>query len=297
MSQIPHAVQGYPRLATRMGLYPEFAIFKRFGDLSTRNLLYLQAELTYLSADLLDLEKEDDEDKAIKGIRYAQDWYKLGNSHSEEDNQNGQWDLVLKMRAKVTEYEEALIRASTIASMPSPNNSDLSAVQAYLYGSEMRLPFRGIDKDIYGSLVKPKDHAPDLIALRSRQSEDPFSRLISNTLIHPFFRCIGYKFKKKDPVLGEYAYNDEHMLQFARFVGTFINSVVLIASINALYFISSMTARLGAISGFNIVFALCLLIFAKARPIEVFATTSAFTAVQVVFITTGAGYGSPGPKA
>lgn len=58
MAQVTPAVDGYPSLAVRMGVFPETAIFKRFGDLSARNLLYLQAELFHLRAGFLELERE-----------------------------------------------------------------------------------------------------------------------------------------------------------------------------------------------------------------------------------------------
>lgn len=43
---------GYPKLANLMGNYPDHAIFRRFGRLSTLNIMRLQAELVYLEAEL-----------------------------------------------------------------------------------------------------------------------------------------------------------------------------------------------------------------------------------------------------
>jgi general stress protein CsbA len=142
----------------------------------------------------------------------------------------------------------------------------------------MRPPLHGMDSDVWGhndDKSARKHHAPDLTAVRTRQIEDPFTKLVMTTLIKPFFNHIGRHFKKVSPMLGVAAYADESMRNFTRFVATFLASTMLLASINALYFISSMVVRLGAISAFNIVFALCLMVFAKARPIEVFSTTSA----------------------
>ncbi|KAF2748356.1 hypothetical protein M011DRAFT_485646 [Sporormia fimetaria CBS 119925] len=45
---LSHLVRGYPKLAGRMALVPEEAIFRRFDELQLRNLLYLQNELATL---------------------------------------------------------------------------------------------------------------------------------------------------------------------------------------------------------------------------------------------------------
>jgi len=52
--------QGYPKLAIPMGIYPENAIFRRFGWLSTLNLMRLQAELAQLEEDLKGCQREDE---------------------------------------------------------------------------------------------------------------------------------------------------------------------------------------------------------------------------------------------
>jgi hypothetical protein len=172
--------------------------------------------------------------------------------------------------------EEALIRAHTIASMEDPEPTDLRELQNYLDDSEMRRPFTGVDARVWGTMRERKNRAPDLTTLRQRQIENTFSKVVVTTLIQPLFRCLPHRFQKKDPVFGEYGYKNDTLLQFTRAVVTLFASIILLVSINALYFIKSMMARLGAVSAFNIVFALCLLIFAKAKPIEVFSTTAAY---------------------
>ena len=52
-------VEGYPKLAGYITSLPEVAIFRRFGAMNARNLLYLQAELTDLEAALLQTERRD----------------------------------------------------------------------------------------------------------------------------------------------------------------------------------------------------------------------------------------------
>ncbi|KAE9988534.1 hypothetical protein EG327_003330 [Venturia inaequalis] len=270
-----------------MGVFPETAIFKRFGDLSARNLLYLQAELFHLRAGLLHLEKANMRDEKDKAEKWARDWFQIHKSRQDGDDEGNQWEHFMKIREKLREYEKALLRAHKIASMEDPTNSDLGSLQTWL--EEEKRPLWGQEASIWGTTTEPADRAPDLTALRTRQMEDPFTRLVMTTLVHPFFRLFGRRFRNPHPVLGDYVYADESMRNFARFIATFFASIMLIASINALWVIPTMAGRLGAISAFNILFSLSLLVFAKGKPIEVFSTTSAFTAVQVIFLATGVG--------
>lgn len=94
-------VEGYPRLATQMGLVPESAIFRTFSALNARNLLYLQAELATLEKKLLECELEDS--NTIEKARYALDWFWLDRSQQVEAEPK-QIRLVLEIRSKLKEY-------------------------------------------------------------------------------------------------------------------------------------------------------------------------------------------------
>lgn len=138
----------------------------------------------------------------------------------------------------------------------------------------MGAPLIGVDSRVWGDKDIPQNRDPDLVAVRTRLIEDPFSRMVVR-LVHPFYPIIRKQFKSKSSSPGIQTCEDERLRRFARYITTLLASAILVGSINALYFISSMVARLGAVSAFNILFAFCLLIFAKGKPIEVFSTTSA----------------------
>ncbi len=101
---LEHLVQGYPRLAGRMGLIPETAIFRRFSALNIRNLLYLQAELMNLE---MELQKQELEDKA-SGHEFKQnfsrDWYKV--TSPDPASEHYQWSLILNIREKLKQYSK-----------------------------------------------------------------------------------------------------------------------------------------------------------------------------------------------
>jgi len=87
-----------------MGLLPETAIFRRFGALNAQNLLYLQAELTYLEKQLRKCERADNKSPEGLKSRYALDWFWLSRSAADGDEE--QWELVKKMRVTLKEYSE-----------------------------------------------------------------------------------------------------------------------------------------------------------------------------------------------
>jgi hypothetical protein len=64
-------IPGYPMLAGHMGNMSEVAMFRRFGALNARNLLYYQNELVCLEEELKVLEAEDAKSKSGKKARYV----------------------------------------------------------------------------------------------------------------------------------------------------------------------------------------------------------------------------------
>jgi hypothetical protein len=89
---------GYPRLAAFMNSDDDGAIFRRFGTLYTRNLLYLQAEIVDLEAQLLELDSLDAEqlDSQWRLARYPQ--------IEKSDGNELRALLCARTRAKLTEY-------------------------------------------------------------------------------------------------------------------------------------------------------------------------------------------------
>lgn len=94
-------MEGYSKLASLMGAYPETLIFRRFGAISAQNLLYLQAELVHLEQRLHEcaVANERSGDRSETNL-LSKDWFTL--AHSSEGSE--QWYLVLQIRAKLKEY-------------------------------------------------------------------------------------------------------------------------------------------------------------------------------------------------
>jgi len=278
-------ISGYPKLSGRMGLVPEMAMFRRFGTLNAQMLLYMQSELIHLENELRELETEDSRSNQPYKSKYSRDAFFLYNPITPGDDR--QLRLVMEIKAKLKEYNKALKLQSSLTSMPEPSKYDLEYIQRYMETRDMGpLIMTGPDADIWGSVAEPKLHVPDLVALRARHNEDPFSKWITNTGMKIFFWCGFHRWRKASPVHGLIVYPDSKLLRITYWMTSLLASLLPVSSIIILYYITSTPGRLVIIAGFNIVIALCLLGLTNARRSEVFAVTAAFAAVQVVFIGT-----------
>lgn len=94
---------GYPKLAERMGLAPEVAVFRRFAFLNKLNLLHLQAELVEIENQLKETQDMDSKREGYERF-YARDWFFLNRSAVEGDNT--QLSLLLSAREKLERYSE-----------------------------------------------------------------------------------------------------------------------------------------------------------------------------------------------
>lgn len=101
---IDEQVKGYPRMAAHMGLIPETAMFRRFGALNFRNLLYFQSELATIEDDLNELEWEDNKSPMGKKQDYVRDYYWLGSATAARDGDAKQRELVMKLRETLDRY-------------------------------------------------------------------------------------------------------------------------------------------------------------------------------------------------
>lgn len=107
-------VPGYPKLAGRMGVMPEIAMFRRFGALNARNLLYMQNDLIDIENDLKELEAEDA--KSVEGEKrfYRQNsiWLSTADFEIDDEPRDGdtrQRDLVMRMRTLLSEYSKRFL--------------------------------------------------------------------------------------------------------------------------------------------------------------------------------------------
>ena len=112
MSTTHRTLTGYDSLALLLGRYPELAVFRRFGSLSMKCLLFKQAEITHLEAELDVLSRRNcaDPEKSL----LAKSWYDFAQSDAPDDELNHQRGKVEEVQRKIQEYRES----STLALRP-----------------------------------------------------------------------------------------------------------------------------------------------------------------------------------
>ncbi|KAI4626509.1 hypothetical protein J4E83_003660 [Alternaria metachromatica] len=268
-------VKGYPKLARSMGIRPESAIFRSFGALNAKNLLYMQAEITYLEEELREMEVADHDSDEGEKARYAHDWFFLEVSAEERDGVDAsQLSLILKIREKLREYNKALYYQTAICQFEPPDYYDLKDVQGFMASSEMKLPLYGPDRNVWGIYDDPTAHADDgLIALHPRVRTDTFTTMLSDRLVHVFlfFKKLYPGKESENPMC---FYRDDTISTITFWLTCFIASILPVIAIIALVNISSLVHRLAAIAVFNGIVSLCLGWFTEARRTDVFAITA-----------------------
>lgn len=99
-------MEGYDKLAALISAHRGIDMFRKFGALHAKTLLYMQAELTHLEAQLSDVIREDRSARdagAEEKRKFQFSWASLGKSM--ENSQTGlQYRLVMKIRAVQERY-------------------------------------------------------------------------------------------------------------------------------------------------------------------------------------------------
>lgn len=146
---------------------------------------------------------------------------------------------------------------------------------------------RGVEADPWDpESPHARSIARDLSILRA--GPDRLDNWLANILIPIWHRTIGHRFRAnvaEDLCLGRlWDYDMKALHLSGNVICVLMSALAPILSIQTLYWVSSNTGRLIAISGFILLFAVLMMFVSGCRRFEVFASTAAFAAVQVVFL-------------
>ena len=108
----------YPRLSEFMGLWPEVAIFRRFGALNTQNLLFLQAEIAHLERELKNIREREERREDERGLLAQRSWFELSQA-TEDGEYCPQWAVIQEIRSKLSEYSKKIIPSRSLRSRGS----------------------------------------------------------------------------------------------------------------------------------------------------------------------------------
>ena len=97
---------GYSLFSELVGRFPQLHCYRRFGSLSARILLYQQAELSHLEAELRIIAAADEQDPQANG--FDQSWWEL-NRATGDFGACYQREKVAEVQVKLKEYRSPAI--------------------------------------------------------------------------------------------------------------------------------------------------------------------------------------------
>ncbi|KAK7715210.1 hypothetical protein SLS64_003908 [Diaporthe eres] len=291
--EVPRPTRGYAQLAEFM-TKTHHGMMRRFKDLSTQNLLYLQAELYQLR---FELDKETAADarypRTDERSNWDFHWRLLATSGQRQGIDDKRWRTWLKLRERLYEYQDAIQRHAKIASMAGPTG-DQRSILAKIVGrdslSESSMQFlsrelRGLEPEAYKEMF-----LDDLVLLEAADEDnDPLERFVVNAVLRILraFRGCKMKLIRQEDIesgLGGslaivggrvYQWDKRTYSRANRVIGAMFSTVVPVASVVTLYAVQSMGLRVGLVCVFSLMFCLALSTLTKTRRIEVFAATAA----------------------
>ncbi|KAK6829745.1 hypothetical protein PG987_010329 [Apiospora arundinis] len=279
--------RGYPKLAAFM-VEHDYVMLRQFRELAVRDLLYLQAEIRELE---LDLKEQVVSDANASNDRrfFDREWWHL--RHGEERGTGGeQWDLVLRVRAKLREYYTAMQQYQSMISSKRPSLQRQTQLQDYIKYESLGgfCGFLGRDLGEFEAITPVYDriNQHDLVFLREDTMEDDFlSKLMIGPvlkLFHRFWRFFKPPLRHDPETAAErgeltalWHYKDRNIRLVANLIGSGVSSLMPMLSIIALFYVKDTLARLGLVCAFTLVFSLFMFAATQCKRVEVFAATAA----------------------
>ncbi|KAH8816614.1 hypothetical protein F5884DRAFT_853049 [Xylogone sp. PMI_703] len=307
-------INGFPRVADKIASDPDktTTIFRRFDRLSARNLLFQEAEIAELEAQLDKLDSNDLIAADGTVIECHSDWRKFEKYATERNGQDEQanpkqaarFELALKIKEKLRDYrkfsiqelpssekvlelnivDEALVAHQTLLNSRPPASTTINAMRNwYLGGDSRKMEPR---PQLWGGSAKMFDDPNDLVALRVLTDQDRLSEFILN--------YFGGFFNGEFSDEGSAYISGRSLERCVAIISSVLSAGLLFGSITSLYLVHNPPALLGMLGGWTILFAVCVGFLTNAKRDQIFAATAAYAAVLVVFISGNLG-GAPTP--
>ncbi|QYT03245.1 hypothetical protein H0G86_010215 [Trichoderma simmonsii] len=262
---------GFAQVARWVALDPdkETSIYRKFDALAARNLLYLQSELLVLENKLEQIDindaKSDDMDlgDAIMTWETLEQQFNNGNEKARV-----RMDLIIKIRARIKEYHEALLLQSEITKLKQPSKRIIKTYREWFNNP----------RPVLGGLSKTfLDDSDDLVGLHSLETD----------YLSIFLRRY-WPFKEEISMDSRYnvgRYHEKSISAATAIITILIAAFLLVGPITGLYFVVNDAAKLGMLAAFTALFALSVGLMTNAKRAEIFASTAAYAAVLVVFVS------------
>ncbi|KAL8729637.1 MAG: hypothetical protein Q9166_004586 [cf. Caloplaca sp. 2 TL-2023] len=276
---VDHYIVGYPKVAAFANADPSFLIYRKFGWLHNRLLLYLQDELVALEYKLDRLDQRTfthENDKKLKSRR--QDFA----SPSLRRN------VIKQIAEKLKEYDEHLLRFQKVQAMRRPTVRNQTSLFNFIHNTE----------SLVETEAKWIREGVDLAAVAREEEHGWFNGFLEDTLHKISRRATQAIFRSKEQriVTGQEKVSlvDAWRLDVAlRAVLTVLAAGLLLVPVVILFELQPANVdevrrkggfQILTILFFTLLFSASCSIFTKARRQEVFTATAAYCAVLVVFL-------------
>ncbi|KAL4878732.1 hypothetical protein BJY04DRAFT_220799 [Aspergillus karnatakaensis] len=264
---ITHTKQGYDRLAALITSDKGLSIFRSFKHLNAKNLLYLQAEIVNLEAELEELIEKDAASKQGHNAKFSTSVRLLKEANSE------QWKKWVELRELLERYNTAKLQYTQTTRLKPPHKQDLAVLRDWLSTNAFCSTLTEFDQ-WFG---EDDENTDDLVSLCGRyENVDSLTRWVFRSAIPWFHRVVGFRHTKANLETGTVYYDDERIIRATRVTSIITSSVIPASSMLVLYLVNDMILRLAIIIVYNIAFSVVIGLLAKARRVEVFAASTAY---------------------
>ncbi|KAE9374244.1 hypothetical protein N431DRAFT_404792, partial [Stipitochalara longipes BDJ] len=283
----PARLDGFPTLAYFIGEDTDAEIFRRFNRLGARNLLYLQSIVNDLEGKLDDLDKYDAEHAAGNPkIRLSARIYGDLRTNATADGDNTEYGMSIthalervelhrQIAVAIKEYRKAMIREQQVLGFKPPSKRPISTFRRYFLGNGDGPILGGPDEHLL-------DDPRDLVALAPTDDD-----ALSGFLRDNFGWCCRDRKRKLQPNLDIFYFSESRIQLASNIISTAFCAILLLGAMAVLAILnnSSWKMRLGMVALFTAFFAVLVGLLTNARRAEIFASTAAYAAVLVVYVS------------
>jgi hypothetical protein len=183
-----------------------------------------------------------------------------------------------------SQTDSGLLKANQVHSLAKPVDCDINFLREWFERRE------GADYSIKGVEAEPWKllHASDLVTLPRPDVRDEFAQALSDRILPWYHQYLGGRRKRRassdDDLNDIWEYKQDFFVTMGNMTCMVLSSAIPTTSIFILHFVRSMVARLALITVMSFIFSFVMMAIVRGRRVEVFAATTAFAAVQVVFV-------------
>jgi len=258
-------------------------IYRRFGRLYSRLLLYRQDELRELEECLDNMDEVDSkDDDATKKCLKSRDL----DDHREQPKKESRRALLLTIERKAMHYGQLLLQAQQLVALQKPSKRDHASLKNFLENDNP--PLLGEDR----AFIYEKD---DLVTLQSGRENAWLDGFVERALKACHCWPIQYIFcstetmaKTNDPNI--HYYTRGRIAAFVTLIITLMVLTLMVIPIWIMCYLTTMNANgtntfcMGVLLVSTLLFSSVLSLFTKARRHEILAASAGYAAILVVFI-------------